>query len=282
MLEDDQVAVTPQAGAGVDHAAVGRRYHRVTGFARDVHALVLGLVKTCQHRTLRRPDPGDIVLAARRGGRCRCRRFGGAGARGRRSAAGRCRRERRDRAGRHGPGHGHRTLDRRRHAQDLADFNQVGVFKIAPAPDVAPVLAGVQPDADQGVARLDRVVAGLAGILKTRQLLDARGINRAHRRTPHAGGPAVLDRCAAQAARSAGGQQQDCGGQKTGRQQTASTPSAGVAFRSGGKRHCCHGRSGLFIHCLIHPFCKAACQFCVRDAGRHHERTWVHACSAGS
>ena len=76
--------------------------------------------------------------------------------------------------------------DRRHHAQHLPDFDQVGVLQVVPARDVAPVLAGLQADADQGVAGLDGVVAGLAGVFSAGQRLDGQ---------VHAGAGAATCRC---------------------------------------------------------------------------------------
>ncbi len=63
----------------------------------------------------------------------------------------------------------------RHHAQHLTDLDDVRVLEVVPANDVLPVLARLEPDADQRVAGLDRVIAGLAGVLTARQHLRVHG-----------------------------------------------------------------------------------------------------------
>ncbi|KAG0767193.1 hypothetical protein G6F22_017688 [Rhizopus arrhizus] len=78
VLDDDQLAVADQAGAGIHHHAIGRGLHRLAAGAGDVDAL-LGRVAghvTANDRAIGRPAPGDVALH-------RTRRCGG-----RRGAAG--------------------------------------------------------------------------------------------------------------------------------------------------------------------------------------------------
>src|SRR5690606_24602985 len=89
VLDDDQLAVADQAGAGIHHHAVGRGDHRLAAAAADVDALagvVAGDEGPKQH-ALRGPAPGEAAAGRHaRGGR---RRRGRAGGRAGGRAAGR-------------------------------------------------------------------------------------------------------------------------------------------------------------------------------------------------
>ena len=95
VLDDDQFAITDQAGTRIHHHAVGGRAHRLARAAGDVDALpgrVAGGIGIDQ-RTLGRPAPCERrVRRSRRDRRRRCRR-------GRRRHGARRRRAARDRRG---------------------------------------------------------------------------------------------------------------------------------------------------------------------------------------
>ena len=183
VLQDDQVAVAAQARAGVDDPAVGRGVDRIAGLAAEDQALAARVVERRRHRRRRRPGPVDVVVAfarrrrRRRGGfahgrrgraRARCRRS----RRRRRSRCGaialpgsRLERPRLDARRRHRPRRRRRRIDARRNDADhLADLDQVRIGQVVPAHQVFPVLAVVEADPDQRVARLDGVEAGLAAV----------------------------------------------------------------------------------------------------------------------
>ena len=198
MLQDDQIAVAAQASTCIHHAAIRRRQHGVARLAGNVKALVARFVKASDQRTRRGPDECQLVLTRWRcrrcwSGRCyrhhraRCRRGCGLGA-----AGGRCRRRsrragrsdgrRRDRACHHaifGSRHSRRGCRRWQYTQHLTDFDQVGILQIVPAGDVFPALPGLQANANQGIPRLDRVVARLASIFCAWQRLDGGGHHHA-------------------------------------------------------------------------------------------------------
>lgn len=77
VLENDQVAVTAQTGACIDHSAIASSQHGIPGFPTNVQSLVFGLVESCQQRSVRWPDPTYILITTRRtrrrrsGYRCR-------------------------------------------------------------------------------------------------------------------------------------------------------------------------------------------------------------------
>ena len=48
VLEDHQVAIATQAGAGIHHAAIGRGQYRITRLASNIETLVARLVKARQ------------------------------------------------------------------------------------------------------------------------------------------------------------------------------------------------------------------------------------------
>ena len=184
MFEDDQVAIAAQARAGIDDATVGRRQHRVTGLAGDRQALVACLRRTAATTV---PLAGQAQLTSSspsRGHRRRRDRHRGsaapmaaAGAGPADAAASAWRSSGRDSTlgGSDRTRSGKRRIGAGRHdAQHLADLDQVRVLEVVPAHQIFPVLAVLEADADQRVAGLDRVVAGLAEVLDAGQRLDAR------------------------------------------------------------------------------------------------------------
>ena len=161
VFENDQVAIAAQTRTGVHHPAISRRQHGVASLAGNIKPFVFGLIKTGYQRALRGPDPAHVFIAI--GRRCwRTRRWHCSCSRPRRY----CRRHlhRRDGAGCDGPRHCLGFTGRRNDAKHLADFNQIGVFKGVPAHDVAPVLAVLQPDANDGVAGFNSVVTGFSSV----------------------------------------------------------------------------------------------------------------------
>ena len=196
VLEDDQVAVATQPGTGVHHPTVCSCNDGVPGFACNVKALVLGLIKTSHQRALGGPDPGNVIFTGRgcgtgRGRRRRSCRAGGSGTFCTRCCSGRTWRDR--------PGHHQRVVIAwRRHTQHLADFNGVGGGQVIPANNIAPVLACFQADANHRIARLDGVIAWLAGIFSTGHGGFDVGCNRCRRAGQT--GAAVFHRCVGQRA----------------------------------------------------------------------------------
>src|SRR5574343_800859 len=61
VLDDDQVAVAAQTGAGIHHAAVTRSHHGITRLARDGDALALALFKLADDGAVGGPDPSRFV-----------------------------------------------------------------------------------------------------------------------------------------------------------------------------------------------------------------------------
>jgi len=105
-------------------------------------------------RTQPQPVPRRLRQPSwRRGRRRRRRGRHGGGGRGRRSAA--FERARFDLGRRHRSRNGQRRIGAwRDDAQDLPDFEQVGVVDVVPTRNVAPVLSALEADADQRVAGL--------------------------------------------------------------------------------------------------------------------------------
>ena len=136
MLDDDQLAIADQAGAGIDHDAVGGRQDRLACAAGDVDAL-LGLVAAdiaADDLALRRPAPSRCSddRRCRPHGRCwhgcrRSRRRGGCG-----GSSARARRRR------------HRP--RRTQAQALPDFDRVRVADAVPRRHVLVAKAEAEGD----------------------------------------------------------------------------------------------------------------------------------------
>ena len=144
VLQDNQIPVTTQTGADIDHPPIGRRQDRVASLATDIQALVLDLIKAGQHGPNGGPDPGNLIVGSNRW--CSSyRRSRGTGRCGRlRRGFVRCRRQWRQSGGWHRGhttlghclGHGTRT-GRRRDPQHLAYLDTVRVIEIVPACNIS-------------------------------------------------------------------------------------------------------------------------------------------------
>ena len=212
MLEDHQVAVAAQARAGVDHAAVGGGEHRIAGLAAEDQALVAGLVEAARApgrrparpssrrrrrracaggvpaRCRRTAAPAPARAAPRRRPSARCRR------RGRRAPARGIERPRLDPRGRRPARRRRAGVDarRRRRAAPARPRAGSGCSRLFQRTRSFQFCPFSRPIADQRVAGLDGVVAGLAGVLGHRRLGRLARRRRGRRRSPaRAGGGAV-------------------------------------------------------------------------------------------
>ncbi len=201
MLDDDQLAVAPQALTRIHHLALGRRQNRVPCAARQVDAFaVFGLVKGDNNFALGWPRKFQRIVRGGNSGRSRSGRLLGDRGRNQRlrglHRAGRSglyrwrgRRGHGDGRGRswtggfgraggssryrwqgrdaQAPAHyrlGHRRLFRWNHPVHIANLNFVRVLDGVPARNIPVVLPRIQPNSDQRVAFLNRVIPGFPGV----------------------------------------------------------------------------------------------------------------------